>query len=626
MAIRTLAPVLFSLLLAGVPGSAKADEMRWLAVSRDKKGFVLNPSGCPFVPWGFNYDHDARGRLIEDYWDDEWPTVETHFAQMKKLGANIVRVHLQLGKFMDGPEEPNAKALGRLGKLLKLAEKERLYLDLTGLGCYHKKDVPAWHDQRSEKERWEVQARFWQAVAGRCAESPAVFCYDLMNEPVVPGGKRKGADWLGPPFGDKHFVQFITLDQQDRPRPDVARQWIHHLTAAIREKDKRHLLTVGLVDWSLDRPGLTSGFVPEKVADDLDFISVHLYPKRGKVDEALKTLAGFAVGKPVLVEETFPLGCSVKELEDFIDGSKDHAAGWIGFYWGKPPDELRQSNAISDALTLGWLELFERKAKVPMVHRDLAYADTKHDRQTLDVYSPSDGKNHPIVVWIHGGGWQAGDKKHVDRKPQAFVDKGLVFVSVNYRLLSDKVTIQQMAQDVAQAIRWAHDHARDYGGDPEKIVVMGHSAGAQLAALVCTDNRYLKAQRLSLTLIKGCVPVDGDTYDVPLQIQTVEQRRADIYKNKFGDADSQKDLSPVTHVAKDKHIPPFLILHVAEHPETKAQSQRLAKALQGAGVSVTVYPAEGKNHTTINADLGLPDDKPTQALFEFLFLCEVLKK
>ena len=87
---------------------------------------------------------------------------------------------------------------------------------------------------------------------------------------------------------------------------------------------------------------------------------------------------------------------------------------------------------------------------------------------------------------------------------------------------------------------------------------------------------------------------------------------------------SQKDLSPVTHVAKGKNIPPFLILHVADHPETKAQSQRLAKALQEAGVSAKAYPAEGKNHNTINADLGLPGDKPTQEMFEFLG--KVLKK
>jgi Cellulase (glycosyl hydrolase family 5) len=158
-----------------------------------------------------------------------------------------------------------------------LSEKTGIYLDLTGLGCYHKKDVPAWYDNLSEKDRWDVQARFWEAVTGRFAKSPAIFCYDLMNEPVVPGGKRKDGDWLGSAFGGKHFVQVITLEQADRPRAAIARQWVKHLVAAIRKHDKRHLITVGLVDWSLDRPGLTSGFVPDKIVDDLDFISVHLY-------------------------------------------------------------------------------------------------------------------------------------------------------------------------------------------------------------------------------------------------------------------------------------------------------------------------------------------------------------
>ncbi|OAI45922.1 hypothetical protein AYO44_12250 [Planctomycetaceae bacterium SCGC AG-212-F19] len=195
--------------------------------------------------------------------------------------------------------------------------------------------MPAWYDKLAEKDRWDVQARFWEAVAGRCAKCPVVFCYDLMNEPIVPSGRNKEGNWLGPPFGGKHYVQFITLDQQDRPRPEIARQWIRHLTAAIRKHDHRHLITVGLVDWSLDRPGLTSGYVPDKIVDDIDFLSVHLYPEKEKVDEALKTLAGFSVGKPVVIEETFPLKCSLAELDQFIEGSRKHATGWIGFYWGE---------------------------------------------------------------------------------------------------------------------------------------------------------------------------------------------------------------------------------------------------------------------------------------------------
>ena len=251
------------------------------------------------------------------------------------------------------------------------------------------------------------------------------------------------------------------------------------------------------------------------------------------------------------------------------------------------------------------------------IYPDLPYTEPKSERQTLDVYAPTEGKNHPIIFWIHGGGWQAGDKTDVQVKPQAFVEKGFVFVSANYRLLPT-VTIKQMAGDVAKAIRWVHDRAGQYGGDPDRIFVMGHSAGAQLAALICTDDRFLKAEGLPLSIIRGCVPVDGDTYDVPMQIQMVEKRIADIYRWKFGGEASQRDLSPVTHVAKEKGIPPFLVLHVADHPNTKAQSERLAKALQEAGISARAFPAAGKNHGTINADLGLPGDKPTKALFEFI--------
>lgn len=251
------------------------------------------------------------------------------------------------------------------------------------------------------------------------------------------------------------------------------------------------------------------------------------------------------------------------------------------------------------------------------VQRDIAYAEPKHERQTLDVYAPSMAKNLPIVFWIHGGGWQRGDKSEIDAKPQAFVDQGYIFASTNYRFVP-QVKIDEMAGDVARSLRWVRDHAEELGGDPNAIFVMGHSAGAQLAALICTDDRYLKAEGLSLASIKGCVPVDGDTYDVPLQIETVEQRRKEIYAWKFGEPAQQKNLSPVSHVAKDKKIPPFLILHVADHPETKLQSQRLAKTLKDAGVSAQAFPAEGKDHISINAELGKAQDEPTDALFKFM--------
>lgn len=356
-------------LLAGAGGEDPAEtggqassSMEWVRVSDDGRGFVLSHSGRRFTPWGFNYDHDASGRLIEDYWAEEWDRVEQDFREMRELGANVVRVHLQLGRFMTAPDRPDAASLDRLGRLVALAERLGLYLDLTGLGCYHKADVPDWYDALSESGRWAVQGRFWEAVAARCAGSPAVFCYDLMNEPVVPGGRREPGDWLGPAFAGKHFVQVVTLDQAGRERPEIARAWIAGLRAAIRKHDRRHLVTVGLVDWSLDRPGLTSGFVPRRIADELDFLCVHLYPERGKVDEAIETLRGFDVGKPVVIEETFPLKCSIEELARFLEDSRATASGWIGFYWGETPEELRASKEIGDAMTRGWLEYFRARS------------------------------------------------------------------------------------------------------------------------------------------------------------------------------------------------------------------------------------------------------------------------
>lgn len=343
------------------PGN-KASRMSFIQLAESARGFVMADSDQPFRPWGFNYDHDERGRLLEDYWEAEWAKVEEDFAEMKALGANSVRVHLQFGKFMEGPDQPNARALEQLGRLLRLSERLGLYLDLTGLGCYHKKDVPAWYDALDEAGRWQAQSRFWTAIAERAATSPAVFCYDLMNEPVVPGGRRQAGDWLPPPFGDKHFVQFITLDQGKRTRPDIARAWVRQLVQAIRRVDRRHLITVGLVDWSLDRPGLTSGFVPQQVVPELDFLAVHIYPHKGKVNEALETLQGFALGKPVVVEESFPLWCSLEEEEQFVAKAGRWASGWFFFYWGRTPEELAKDKDFSSALLRAWLERFRKLA------------------------------------------------------------------------------------------------------------------------------------------------------------------------------------------------------------------------------------------------------------------------
>ncbi|UCD52215.1 MAG: hypothetical protein JSW27_06160, partial [Phycisphaerales bacterium] len=115
-----------------VGANANAAALEVIRPSADGSHFVRAHSGEKFVAWGVNYDHDAAGRLLEDYWREEWPTVVEDFAEIKDLGANVVRIHLQVAKFMESPAEPNEASLAQLARLVTLAEQQGLYLDVTG--------------------------------------------------------------------------------------------------------------------------------------------------------------------------------------------------------------------------------------------------------------------------------------------------------------------------------------------------------------------------------------------------------------------------------------------------------------------------------------------------------------
>jgi acetyl esterase/lipase len=269
-------------------------------------------------------------------------------------------------------------------------------------------------------------------------------------------------------------------------------------------------------------------------------------------------------------------------------------------------------------------------ASLQDVKRDIPYGE--QERQILDIYAPKDAKKLPVLFWIHGGGWQAGDKSQVAEKPKMFLERGFVFVSTSYRLLP-KVEMQTIFRDVAKSIGWVYKNIAAHGGDPNRILVGGHSAGAQLAALLCIDERYLKDEGVPFSALMGCVPVDGDTYDVPAIIETAETRLRvhgepmpkNGHRQKFGnDPEKHKDYSAVTHVAKGKGIPPFLILYVADHPDTSIQARRLAKVLKEAEVPVALFGGRETNHNRLNDKLGTADDPATKALDDFL--AGVMKK
>ena len=266
------------------------------------------------------------------------------------------------------------------------------------------------------------------------------------------------------------------------------------------------------------------------------------------------------------------------------------------------------------------------QSQFPPTKSNISYTKNGHERQALDVYAPPNAKKLPVMFWIHGGGWQVGDKSDVGLKPKVLVERGFVFVSTNYRLLPE-VGMEELIGDVAKSLGWVHSNIAEYGGDPNRIFVGGHSAGAQLAALICIDDRYLKKEGVSFDVLQGCVPVDGDTYDIPKIIMTAEHRQA-LYggkmftfghRQKFGnDPEKHVDFSAVTHVAKGKGIPPFLLLYFLGNPDTRAQAQLLEATLKTAEIPVRAFGKRDTNHSQLNDDIGMPDDPATNELFRFL--------
>ena len=187
--------------------------------------------------------------------------------------------------------------------------------------------------------------------------------------------------------------------------------------------------------------------------------------------------------------------------------------------------------------------------------------------------------------------------------------------------------MSEIFADLAKSLRWTHEHAAEFGGDPARIVIMGHSSGAQLAAYLAIDERPLKAEGLSLKMFKGCVPVDADTFDIPavIALATANRKAAGKPEPKYGhreifggQPERWTDYSAVTHVAAGKGIPPFLILYDAAAALTPDQAKRLESALTSKGIPARAFGAQNTNHGKINTDLGLPNDPSTAELLAFL--------
>lgn len=353
-------PLRLCILLSGLSISDAADKPARISI--EGSHFVLAGSGEKFTPWGFNY-LGVHGQLAEENWHtaEGWARVVKDFGEMKKLGANVVRWHLQFGTYMTGPDAPDEAQLARLGCLLELARETGIYLDLTGLNCFRKDRIPSWYDELPEEKRWQTQARFWSAIAKTCTGNSTIFCYDLLNEPIIGRPKDGEHPWVGGELGGFHFVQRISHNPNERENREIAGDWIEAMVGAIRKHDKETPVTVGVIPWAFVWAGAKPVFYSLRTMDDLDFVSIHCYPKSENLDKEIAALAVYDLGKPLVIEEIFPMNCSMEEFEKFMQAADPKVDGWISHYFGHTPEEHRAGAEPGGVISADFFELWSRR-------------------------------------------------------------------------------------------------------------------------------------------------------------------------------------------------------------------------------------------------------------------------
>ena len=253
-----------------------------------------------------------------------------------------------------------------------------------------------------------------------------------------------------------------------------------------------------------------------------------------------------------------------------------------------------------------------------LVRTDLPYVDHPAEKQTLDIYAPAGAKAAPVVLYVHGGEWARGDKSLVSYKPRFLNENGVVFVSMNYRLSGTDPHPAQV-NDVAAALLWVRGHIAAYGGDPSRVVLVGHSAGCHIVTLVGLDPRPLATVGLKPGDLAGVVSWSGGAFDLNKKVAEAGMYAQYIRLN-FGAAEAGwHDASPVAHVGEGKPMPPFLIVSAGdENPHSVLASQDLATQIRAAGGSAKTVLLPGKTHFSADHEVGMPGDPSGQALLDFI--------
>jgi acetyl esterase/lipase len=235
----------------------------------------------------------------------------------------------------------------------------------------------------------------------------------------------------------------------------------------------------------------------------------------------------------------------------------------------------------------------------------------------LDVYVPPDRTDFPVVFLVFGGMYRNGEKSRQAYLAQTFAREGYGVVAINHRISDgslQQVVFPGHEVDVARAFAWTYRHIAEYGGDPSKIVLLGHSSGAMLVSLLVTDRGYLAAQGLSPEVVRGVIGLSAGTYD--MRIQFHNPALPDL-TDVFGDLEQFWNASPLKYV--DGAQPPFLVLYGSnDMPGFAQDSAAFYQALVDHGSQAELHMIPGRNHQMTIGDAARPGDPARDFILRFI--------
>lgn len=407
---------LLAIILLFLSLKAYSENLTKISVAKGKTYFIKAQTNELFFPYGVNFDHNRDYILLEDFWTDK-EYINTVFKDIKQMGFNIVRIHLQQFKLQISKEIIDNQVLNKITEVVDIAKKYNLYIDLTGLGRYNGK-IPDWYKDLTDNERNEVDRSYWETLAIHLKNNSSIFCFNIQNEPTINSSDNQG--YVGPPFKDgyhyinrlyqniaeewnkylkekyntkqkfkvswvkykyKNFKDF-SITKISTPEADASKSelkefrifkdnmavlWLKQIYRTIKKADNSRLVTIGLSNLNFKLSKQYASFSPEIVYPYVDFISIHTFPReiskfpyKDNSGSITKMVKAAYIGKPLVIEEFYPLVPLNKLYPNFIFPINKYVSGWISYYWGTPIEALKGSSEISDNITGTWLEYFSK--------------------------------------------------------------------------------------------------------------------------------------------------------------------------------------------------------------------------------------------------------------------------